>query len=432
MLMWLGYSMVATFMVLIMTRRLSALVALIIVPILFGLLAGHGADLGAMTLKGLAKIAPTAVLLLFAVLYFSIMIDAGLFEPLVRRILAFGGDNPVRVVVGTALMAVAVSLDGDATTTVLVVVSAFLPVYRRLGLNPMVLGVVLACANTVINIAPWGGPTGRAAVAVQADVSQVFVPLIPTMAVGILATLAMAWYFGLSERRRLASASGADQPRFAGVPIEPAASVLVPGSAWRYAANLGMTLLVLGAALTHILPLQFVFMAGLAVALMINFPNPEEQRKRLTAHAENALPIVVLILAAGVFTGVLTGTGMVAAMAEGLAKLVPDSAGGFFGPITGVLAIPLTFLLSNDAYYFGVVPVLARTAAAHGVEPLAIARASLLAQPTHALSPLAAALYLLAGMLDVDVGSFQRFALKWLLLLTFVLIISATVTGAII
>jgi CitMHS family citrate-Mg2+:H+ or citrate-Ca2+:H+ symporter len=102
------------------------------------------------------------------------------------------------------------------------------------------------------------------------------------------------------------------------------------------------------------------------------------------------------------------------------------------GPLTGLLAIPLTFVLSNDAYYFGVLPVLAQTAVANGVSSLEIARASLLAQPTHALSPLVPALYLATGLLGVEVGAYQRFALKWALLLVALLIAAATLTGAII
>ena len=160
MLMWLGYLMVATFMTLIMTKRLSALVALILVPLVFGVIAGHGADLGTMALDGLKQLAPTATLLLFAVLFFAVMIDAGLFEPLVNRVLRFAGEDPVRVALGTAAMAIIVSLDGDGATTALITITAMLPVYRRLGMNPLVLAVILASANTVVNLMPWGGPVG--------------------------------------------------------------------------------------------------------------------------------------------------------------------------------------------------------------------------------------------------------------------------------
>ena len=48
----LGFGMVAAFMTLIMTGRLAPVVALIITPIAFGLLAGHGLELGPMMLEG--------------------------------------------------------------------------------------------------------------------------------------------------------------------------------------------------------------------------------------------------------------------------------------------------------------------------------------------------------------------------------------------
>lgn len=436
MLMVLGYLMVATFMALIMTRRLSALAALILVPVAFGIAAGFGPELGPMAIDGLTKLAPTAALLLFAVLFFSVMMQAGLFAPLVDRLVAFAGDDPVRIVLASTAMATIVSLDGDGATTVLIVFGAFLPIYHRLQLNPMILGVVVGCANTVINLAPWGGPTGRASAAVGAEMSTIFVPLLPAMAAGVAATFAIAWHLGRSERARLATIAPAS------LPVEDAAEPAVPvptteelderrPSRLRYTVNLALTLAVLASALLQLLPLALGFMIGLALALIVNF-RPEDQAQRLARHAENALPIVTLILAAGVFTGILSGTGMVKAMAEGLTALVPEEAGPFFGPIVAVLSIPLTFVLSNDAYYFGILPVLAETAAQHGVDPATVARASLLSQPTHALSPLVAALYLVTGLMRVDVGAYQRFALKWALLLTFIMIAVAALTGAIV
>src|SRR5689334_24123810 len=72
MLTFLGFAMVITFMFLIMTKRLSALIALIIIPIIFALFGGFSPKIGPMMLEGITKLAPTGVMLMFAILYFAL------------------------------------------------------------------------------------------------------------------------------------------------------------------------------------------------------------------------------------------------------------------------------------------------------------------------------------------------------------------------
>ncbi|HEY0334816.1 MAG TPA: citrate:proton symporter, partial [Stenotrophomonas sp.] len=203
MLTLLGFGMVVTFMTLIMLRRLSPLVALILVPITFALLSGFGVEIGEMMLEGIKKIAPTGVMLMFAILYFGVMIDAGLFDPLIRAILRVVGDDPARIVVGGAVLAMAVGLDGDGSTTYMITVSAMLPLYRRLGMDSMKLAGVTMLASGVMNLTPWGGPTARAATALHVDPTEVFLPFIGPMIVALAAILALAYALGLRERQRL-------------------------------------------------------------------------------------------------------------------------------------------------------------------------------------------------------------------------------------
>ena len=203
MLSVLGFAMVAVFMTLIMTGRMAPLVALILVPVVFGLAAGHGLDLGPMMLEGVRKIAPTGVMIMFAILYFGLMIDAGLFDPVVRGLLRVMRGDPVRVVVGSVGLAVVVSLDGDGSTAYMVCVAALLPLYRRIGLDPRIMACLLMLSSGVMNLIPWGGPTARAAAALQVEVEAIFPPLIPVMAVGVGWLLLLAWFYGRRERRRL-------------------------------------------------------------------------------------------------------------------------------------------------------------------------------------------------------------------------------------
>src|SRR5215217_2636813 len=203
MLTVLAYSMVVVFMFLIMTKRLPAMVALILVPIGFGIIGGFGPELGPMMLEGIKKLAPTGVMLMFAILYFGIMIDAGLFDPVVRLILRVVQGDPMKIVVGTAALAMFISLDGDGATTYMITVSAMLPLYKRLGMSKLVLACVIMLAGGVFNILPWGGPTARAASALGVDVGQIFVPMILPMAVTAIWVVFVAYMLGMKERKRL-------------------------------------------------------------------------------------------------------------------------------------------------------------------------------------------------------------------------------------
>lgn len=426
-LAWLGFGTVVTFVFLIMTKRLSAITALIAVPIVFGLLAGAGGGIGEMMLAGIIQIAPIALMLSFAILYFGIMMDAGLFDPLVNAILRQVGDDPLRIAIGTALMSSLVSLDGDGTTTALIVITALLPIYRATGMNVLILATLLGLTNSLMNFVPWGGPSARAAAALDVDlVNEVFLPLVPSVTIGLAATFLLAWQFGRSERKRLGWRGERVPPGEVETPKPPPERR--PHLFW---FNLGLTALLVVGMVTGLAPLPALMMGGFAVAVTVNYPRLANQRERLASHAENVMIVVALIFAAGSFTGIVEGTGMLEAMGEALLAVIPPSFGSFLAPIVALLSLPLTFLMSNDAYYFGIVPVLAETAANYGVPAEAVARASLLGQPVHALSPLLAPIYLACGMLGVEVGDAQRFALKYAVLIAAVLIIAAIVTGAI-
>ncbi len=430
MLSVLGFLMVATFMTLIMTRKLAPMVALILVPVVFGVLAGHGLDLGPMMLEGVKKIAPTGVMIMFAILYFGLMIDAGLFDPIVRRLLAFVRGDPVRVVMGTVVLAVVVSLDGDGSTTYMVTVAALLPLYARLGLNPLIMACLVMLSSGVMNLTPWGGPTARAAAALQVEPAALFLPLVPAMAAGVGWLLLLAWMYGRYERRRLGvltldhTAEITAAGGLISVSTDPTARR--PGRLW---VNAALTLILLATLVSGVIPLPVLFMAGFAIATLINYPRPDDLRARIAAHAPNVIAMVALIFAAGVFTGVLTGTGMVEAMPTALLALIPPSMGPYLAPITAAISLPMTFFISNDAFYFGVVPILAEAASHYGISKEAIGSASLIGQPFHLLSPLVPSTYLLVSLAGVEFGDHQRFTWPWAVATCAVMGVAAAVLG---
>jgi len=428
----LAYGMVIVFMTLIMTKKLSPLTALILVPIVFGVAGGFAPQLGEMMVAGITKLAPTGVMLMFAILYFAIMLDAGLFEPFVQRLIALVHGDPMKVVVGSAALALLVSLDGDGSTTYMITTAAMLPLFRRLGMRPLVLACVTMLAGGVMNTLPWGGPTARAASALSIDVSTVFVPMIPALVVGVCWVLYVAYRLGLSERRRLA-ATGAASSANARVLLEELANPDIGEDTQhrrpdRLLVNAVLTAVLLVALIAAVLPLPVIFMIGFAVAMLLNYPTIDEQKALLSRHAGNVLAVVGLIFAAGIFTGILSGTKMVDAMADSVIRLVPPVLGPYLAIVTGVLSIPFTFFISNDAFYFGVLPILAKAGQAYGISAAEMARASLIGQPVHLLSPLVPSTFLLVGLVGVDFDDHQRYTLKWALGSAAVLLLAGLVT----
>ncbi|AOP46664.1 CitMHS family transporter [Streptomyces lydicus] len=480
MLTILGFVMIATFLVLIMMKKMSPLAALVLIPALFCVLVGQGAHLGDYVIKGIGDLAPTAAMLMFAIIYFGVMIDVGLFDPVVRGILRFCKADPVRVVVGTALLAAIVSLDGDGSTTFMITVSALYPLYKRLKMSLVVMTGVAATANGVMNTLPWGGPTARAATALKLDAGDIFVPMIPALAVGLVAVFALAYVLGRRERKRLGvltlgdtrlvteaveekeaeqvlvgagarggapaaarpATGGSDAPGHDGPGgsdgsggsvrdldlqgLDPRRPTLRPKLYW---FNAALTVALLTLLILQTLPIPVLFLLGAAIALTVNFPHMKDQKARIAAHAENVLNVSGMVFAAAVFTGVLTGTGMVEQMARWLVSNVPDALGPHMGLVTGVLSIPLTYFMSNDGFYFGIVPILAEAGAAHGVAPIEIARASLAGQALHMSSPLVPAVYVLVGMAKVEFGDHTRFTVKWAVLTSLVVLGASLLFG---
>ncbi|MFK3818339.1 CitMHS family transporter [Pseudomonas sp. NPDC089407] len=420
MLSFLGYGMIVTFMALIMTKRLSPLVAMTTVPIVFALIAGFGPDMGDMMIDGLRKVAPTAIMVMFAILYFGVMFDTGLFDPIIKKFIKLINGDPMKAVVFAALLAGLVSLDGDGSTTYMITVTAMLPLFKRMRLDPLALTCVVILAASVTNLLPWGGPLARAAASLQVETSELFVPLIPTMVISFLGVLGLAWFIGTRERQRLgrlpmslgAAATVFDDADNEATPSmsEENAELRRPKLFW---LNAGLTIALMTGLVLEILPLAILFMVAFSIALVINYPHMQDQRRRISAHAPTALNQIAIFLAAGILAGILSGTGMVDAMSKSFLAMLPESWGPYMAPITALASIPGTFFMSNDAFYYGVLPVLAKAAEVYGITHAEIGRASMVGQPIHLLSPLVASTYLLCGLAGVEFSDHQKYTLKW-------------------
>ena len=471
MLSLIGYLTVAIILTLLLTNRVAAVVALAGVPIVGALIAGFGpAEIGELVTAGLGGVVGTATMFVFAIVYFGLMRDAGMFDPIIARIVRFAGNAPVTVCIGTVLLAMAAHLDGAGATTFLITIPAMLPIFDRLGMSRLVLTTCVGLGAGVMNLLPWGGPTARAATTTGVGVNELWTPLIPAQVVGMICVVLVAWHLGRSEERRLTAAgsrdggavaaqsdqrdevsvatgaAGSDQaPRAraggsaaaeppgeepAGAPDDAEAELRRPRLFW---FNVALTVAVIAVLVAGLALPEVVFLVGVVIALVVNYPGLAEQTRRIEAHSKGAMLMATTLLAAGVFLGILEGSGMIEAMADTAVSALPGQAAPALPLLAGVLGVPLSLVFGPDAYYFGVLPVLIGIGEQFGVSGVDIAQASLLGEETvgFPISPLTGSFFLLVGLGGVDIGRHIRHLIGWAWLVSLVMLAAAVVTGAV-
>lgn len=429
-------TIVAVF-VAIFSKKVSPMAALIAVPIIAACILGFSPPVIAkFAIAGIKDMAPNIGMFVFAIIFFGVMTDAGMMDPIIDRILRMVGMKPARITMGATLLALLIHLDGSGAVTFLIAIPAMLPLFERLEMDKRILALVVSLAAG-INFLPWTGPVIRSASSISKIVGHdvttidIFKPLISVQIVGIIFMFSVAYILGKKEEKRLNLASAVAKGEVV-MPTrtltEAEQKIRRPHLFW---VNIAITLFVLGVMIIGYVNPTIMFMVGCVLALLINYPNEKDQKTRIDAHAKAALMMASILFAAGVFTGIMGSTNMLKDMALAASGFIPQQMAQHMPFTVGIASMPLSLLFDPDSYYYGVMPVIAEVYKGFGGNPIQIAQASILGQMTTGfpVSPLTPATFLVVGLTGINLGDHQKFAIPYLFGATVVMTITAALIG---
>ena len=431
MLSIIGFITIILVVVILLRGKMIPIVPLVIIPLIGAFVAGFGlSDIGGFFEEGLSTVVNVAIMFIFAILYFGIMQSVGLFDPLINKMVQLTRGNIITISLGTVIIAAIAQLDGSGASTFLITIPALLPLYNRMKMNPYLLLLLIGGSAAIMNMLPWAGPLGRAASVLDMDVTELWRPLIPIQAIGMVLMLVLAFLLGQREKKRIERQYGTID-----LDVEEVTETVEEkeaGSLKLLWFNFILTVAVIGILVWGIIPAGFAFMIGVSIALPVNYRTAAAQNDIIKTHAASALTMGTIILGAGSFLGILTGTGMLDSIAMDTVKVIPEAISSYIHLIIGFFGVPLDLLLSTDAYYFALLPVADQIGLTFGIPSLATTYAMIIGNIVGTfVSPFSPALWLALGLANLEMGKHIRYSLFWLWGISIILLIVAFFFGLI-
>ena len=426
----IGFVMVLVLIICLIKKIVIPPIAFILLPTIAALVAGFDPlVINKFAASGISKMVSTVSLFVFSISFFSLMSDQGVFDPVVNFLIKKAGTNVTLVLLATAAVAVIGHLDGSGATTFIITITAMLPLFRKLKMDNRALMMLVCVAIGVMNVCPWGGPTIRAATVLETDPNILWHRLLPVQGAMLVLTFAVAFLqSGIQKRRIKKLGLKADD-----TVVEEAAAVeenkpkVSTALQWY---NFLIVVAVIVILMMGLLNPAYTFMLALALTLPFNIKSLKEQNGKLKNYGVAAMSMVVTLFAAGIFTGVLSGTGMLNAMASAVVTVIPPDLGRYTHFIVACFAVPLIMCLGTDSFYFGLLPVVVGIASQFGVNPMDVACVLLVAENVGVMiSPLSPAMYLGLGLLEIDVGEHIKYSLAWIWGVSLLAIVACIVLG---
>ena len=426
----LGYITLALLVYLIMKGNFSPSIVFIGLSVILGLVVGYDlVTLNEYIKTGVISTASNAVMFAFAILFFTIMTEAGLFDPIVDFLMRTLGRSVFGIGVAAVLVSCIGHLDGSATTTALVTIPFFLPAFKRIGLQGKHLMLLAGLSMGVMNLMPWAGPLLRASVVTGIDPTILWRALLPAQIFGLIVVCGVGVYFG-----RLAKRSTGSADLVLAAKEETDEKKEKKPITWKWYFNLALliaavVLLAKGTFVSYI-----VFQLSCVLAMVVNFRGSKAQNAVLHKAAGPAYYTIIILFSAGVFMGVL-GQGepsIISQMATALINILPPALARHLHIIMGAVSTPLGLVFASSAYDNSVLPLCVEVGARYGISAQSMAVCMAIGKNVSIIgSPVYPSTFLILGLCETELKDYLKFAFIPMWALGILMILFSVLVGTV-
>ncbi|HIZ80195.1 MAG TPA: hypothetical protein IAA17_10455 [Candidatus Lachnoclostridium stercorigallinarum] len=428
----LGFAMMLILTAVLVSGKFTPSIPMIAVPIIFALIMRPSlSDLSDWVTSGLQGQVSNAAMFTFAIIFFGVMMDSGVFDRIVAKMM-LGAKSVTAVCILTVLATMVAHSDGSGATTYLIVIPPFLMIYKKLKMRPLVLMCLVSITAGVMNSLPWGGPCGRLAAGFGISATDILVAELPGMIIGLILCFLIALYYAGQEKKRGAGMPAGMKPSdlfSVADKTEEEKALLRPGL---FGFNVVLIIVTIVVMFVSGLPTFLCFMVAAALGLIVNYPDAKLQGERLKSYAPTVLTMVSVLFASGVFTGILNNSPMKDSMVEVVSNILSGSATAHINTIMGFLWGPLSAMgLNHEACAYTIVPML-QSIASDYVTPLQASASYLMTfVPQVFVNPSTAAMYIGLGLAGIEFKDHWKFTFKWAMLICTVCFAGSILVGAI-
>lgn len=420
--------MMLAILVLLVLNKVHPGIVLGGVPIVAALVMGFGInEIQGFINSGFGVIVNTLCIMIFAILYFGILHELGVFKWLVNKIMGLLKNSVLGVLIATALISILTQLDGSGSTTALCTIPPMAPVYEKMRIRKDALVFIEGLGSGIFTFLPWAPAVNEASAYLELEAYDVYNWLIP------VAIFAMVLYFviliplSFIEKRH---GAGMTAEEYEALRKEIAKPVELPyGKPLAIFATL-LTVAIMVLLLAGILPITLTFVIGYAVLMILTYKNPKDMGAYIGRQAPMLLSLTMTMLGVAILVGVNNGTGALAEAAD----IIASSGGSIVRHlpwICCVLSLPLSFVTGN-AKMSVVIPAVAAVAAPFGIAPEAVCGGILFCGAIGAsVNVFSGSCYLAVNLAGIEIKDHIKYSLIPYFLFSIALALFIGVTGMI-